>query len=134
MLARAAISLSLIAVASLLSAACGGDDDDTGDTGSSGGNPTATTAPSGGSEDVTIAISDNQFSPATATIGVNQEVIWEWSGANPHSVVGTYNGEQVQSLTLTGSGTFVHSFATPGTLEYQCGVHGAAMSGAITIQ
>jgi plastocyanin len=83
---------------------------------------------------VTVAISDNQFSPDEVTVGVNNEVIWEWSGNNPHSVVGTFNGEEVRSPTLTGSGTFPFSFSQAGTFEYQCGVHGASMSGAVIIE
>ena len=129
----AATAFSFLALTALLTTACGGDDDD--DPTPSGSDPTATTATSNsGGEDVTISIGDNQFSPSDATVSSGQEVIWEWSGSNPHSVVGEYMGAAVESIKLTGSGTFVWSFAQAGTFEYECGVHGAAMSGTITIQ
>lgn len=136
MQSRSVMVLVLAAAAlALLGAACGDDDDAdspataTKTAGASGA--TTTAAPDG---DVTIKVADNKFEPATATIKVNQEIIWEWSGSNPHSVVGTYEGiKQPESVRLTGSGTFVLSFSKPGTLTYQCGVHGASMSGKVTI-
>jgi plastocyanin len=81
-----------------------------------------------------VTISDNKFEPDEVTIGVNHEVTWEWTGNNAHSVVGSFDGEEFESQRFTGSGTFVHSFDKAGTFEYQCGVHGAAMSGKVTIQ
>lgn len=78
-----------------------------------------------------IAISDNAFSPATLTVKAGTKVIWEWSGNNPHSVLlgGQDSGQK------TGSGTYERSFDTPGsTINYQCGVHGAAMSGKIVVE
>jgi plastocyanin len=126
------IPLVMILPALALTALACGDDDDDDD-----GNGSTSTAPAGGSpagDDANVTISDNRFSPDEVTIGVNHEVIWEWSGSNPHSVVGTFNGEEIRSPTLTGSGTFVHSFLTAGTFNYQCGVHGSAMSGSVVIQ
>ena len=128
----AVLPLTAMAVLSVaVLAGCGDDDDDDTETATSA----ATTAPSGdGGEDATVTVEDNSFSPAEVTIGVNHEVIWEWSGSNPHSVVGTFNGESVESPTLTGAGTFVFAFSEAGTFEYQCGIHGAGMSGTVTIE
>jgi plastocyanin len=120
-----------LSLAVLAAAACGDDDDD------GGGSTTseATNPPSGsGGEDARVTVRDNEFDPAEVSVGVNHEVTWEWEGNNPHSIVGTFEGEDVQSPRLTGSGTFVFSFAQAGTFEYQCGVHGASMSGTVRIE
>ena len=122
--------IALVAISSLLmlaAVACGGDDDDDTTT------ATSTSTASGG-EDGKVTISDNKFTPAEVNIAVNHEVIWTWSGSAPHSVSGTFAGEKVQSPTLTGTGTFAFSFTKAGTFSYQCGVHGASMSGKVTIK
>ena len=111
-------------------AACGGGS-------SSGGADTLATQ--GGAAKATptpppqakIMIADNSVTPAELTIAAGTNVVWEWSGANPHSVL--LGGRA--SDTLTGSGKFERVFSTPGTtFPYQCGVHGAAMSGKIIVQ
>ncbi len=116
-------------LAALALTGCGGDDDPAVPT---------TVAPgktaSAASGDAKISVSDNKFEPAAVTIKVNNEAIWEWKGSNPHSVVGTFQGEKVESLRLTGTGSFTFSFTKTGTFTYQCGVHGAGMSGTITVQ
>ncbi len=121
----AVVPLLLVSLLASAAVACGDDDDDDND-------DQAATAPAAGH--VTVTISDNRFSPAEATVGVNNAVIWEWSGNNQHSVVGTFDGEDVESPRLTGTGTFVQSFGQAGTFEYQCGVHGASMSGTVIIE
>lgn len=107
-------------------AACGDDDDD--------GDATNPPASAVGGDDAIVAISDNKFEPNNVTVTPNHEVTWEWSGGNPHSVVGTFDGESVRSPQLTGGGTFTFSFSKAGTFEYQCGVHGASMSGRVIVE
>jgi plastocyanin len=110
--------------------ACGDDDDDA--------PPAATSAASsrasGQGEDAKITVADNKFEPASATIKVNHEAIWEWTGSNPHQVVGTFDGQRVESPRLTGGGTFIFSFPKAGTFSYECSIHGASMSGKITVE
>jgi plastocyanin len=91
--------------------------------------PTATTAQGA----TPIRVEDNAFAPESRTVTVGTEVTWQWAGSNPHSVVGTFNGAAVESATQT-SGTFKFTFASAGTFEYQCGVHGQSMSGSIVVQ
>ena len=91
--------------------------------------PTATTAQGA----TPIRVEDNAFAPESRTVTVGTEVTWQWAGSNPHSVVGTFNGAAVESATQT-SGTFKFTFASAGTFEYQCGVHGQSMSGRIVVQ
>jgi plastocyanin len=121
-------SVGLVALSGLLAfslLACGDDDDDGNGNGDTNGGATQEPTPSNGdgngaSEEVTVAVADN--------------VTWEWSGEFPHSVVGEFAGETVESDQMTGTGTFSYTFEEAGTFEYQCGVHGEAMSGTVTVE
>ena len=80
---------------------------------------------------VVIKISDNKFEPADVLIKAGTQVRWEWSGTNPHSVLISGSASEQK----TGSGNFVRDFRAAGsTFPYQCGVHGAAMAGRITVE
>jgi plastocyanin len=49
-------------------------------------------------------------------------------------VVGTsQNSGFLDSGVQTGSGTYEATFDEPGTYEYQCGIHGTAMSARVTV-
>ena len=111
-----------------LFAACGDSD-----------SPTTATAPAQTSSTarpglITIQIADNSFSPANLTVPKGTKVTWAWSGRNPHSVKGTWLNGPVESLQMTGKGAFEFTFEADGTFEYQCGVHGAAMTGRVTVK
>ena len=125
--------VGLLAASALLMA-CGDDDDN--DEDSSGESSTsAPTSSSGAPANLTkVTVSDNQFSPLSLQVPVGSNVTWEWSGSNPHSVKGTFDGKQIQSPTLTGTGVYLEAFQKAGTFSYECGVHGAAMKGTIIVQ
>jgi plastocyanin len=143
------------ALALLLAGACG-DDDDAGTAASpttAPASPTtaaaaspATAAPSptspaaaasptnqSGPRTQAIQVGDIFFSPGEVTVAAGTIVTWNWSGSLPHSVVGTFNGQQISSPTHTGSGSFEFTFNQAGRFIYQCGIHGASMSGSITV-
>lgn len=109
----------LALAAPLVLAACGGGGDDGG---------------GGGGGDAEVEVVDVLFRPDEVTIDVGGKVVWTWSGRLPHEVVGTFNGAEVKSPRLTGSGTFEYTFATAGEFEYSCGVHGTGMAGKVIIQ
>lgn len=94
---------------------------------------TATSAPPA-PQGAAVSVGDVFFNPPNVSVVAGATVTWTWSGSLPHSVVGSFNGQAVQSGTLTGSGSFQFTFASAGTLQYQCGIHGAGMSGTITVQ
>jgi plastocyanin len=81
-----------------------------------------------------IQVSDNQFTPSTLTVPSGTTVRWVWSGKNAHSVVGTFGDTVVNTDKLKGSGSYLLSRPQHGTFQYQCGVHGAAMTGKIIVQ
>ncbi|MBA4179575.1 MAG: hypothetical protein C0506_03210 [Anaerolinea sp.] len=114
---------------------CGGGGDDKASADAGGiVNSNISNAPQGSPTprpEAKVKVSDNAFTPATLTVKSGTKVIWEWSGSNPHSILlgGQSSGEK------TGSGTYERTFDTPGsTINYQCGIHGAAMSGKIVVE
>jgi len=75
--------------------------------------------------------------PATDTVAVGGTVTWTWTGtgATPHSVQSVGPTIFRNSTVQTGDGsTYQVVFSQPGTYQYQCAVHGAAMSGTIVVQ
>lgn len=123
---------AVLAVASLC--ACGGGYSSTSPNTSP---PKVNTAPPAGG----ISVTNNQFSPVGKTVAIGTSVQWAWNTCTGD----TYNGQTCVSHSVTfddGSlssplqdqGTFTKSFSTAGTFTYHCSLHGAAMTGTITVQ
>jgi plastocyanin len=68
------------------------------------------------------------------TIPVGGTVTWTWTGSLPHSVQSVGSSSFPSSDLKTGSGTYAVKFTAPGTYQYDCAVHGAAMTGTIVVQ
>ena len=149
------LALSALLVGGAVAAACGDDDDNASPTSAAAttaaptkaespaaqatatkaASPAASATTGGAATAKTVTIADNTFSPGNLTVAKGTKVTWNWTGQNPHSVVGTSdNAKSIKSDQHKGSGTFEFTFDTPGTYQYQCGVHGAAMTGTITVQ
>jgi plastocyanin len=71
--------------------------------------------------------------PAVDTITAGSAMTWTWTGTLPHSVRSTGTPSFTSSGILTGAGTYSVTLTTPGTYKYDCGVHGAAMTGTIVV-
>jgi plastocyanin len=88
-----------------------------------------------------VDIGDNFFksaanateNPAVDTIAVGGKVTWTWGGANSHSVHSTGSPSFTSSSTAT-SGTYSFTFNAAGTYQYNCIVHGNAMTGTIVVK
>jgi plastocyanin len=100
----------------------GGGGGGAGGTGGGGG--------TGGSSSNAITVGDDFFSPTGTTVPVGTTVNWTWTGSQPHDV--TFD-DGAHSDTQT-SGGYSRTFSTAGNFKYHCTVHGATMSGAITVQ
>ena len=90
------------------------------------------TAPGGGPPPVSttnVTVANNYFQPAATSVAVGSTVTWTWSGGVQHNV--TFD-DGVASATLA-SGTYSRTFNTPGTYPYHCTIHGAMMSGTVTV-
>lgn len=128
----------------LLAAACGGGGGGgpTSPPPSGGTGGTTGTGGSGGSTSADISVTNNAFTPPSTTVAVGTTVTWTWNSCTgdgyggqlctDHSVVfddGVRTGSGTQS-----SGTFTSQFATAGTYNYHCSIHGSAMHGTIIVQ
>lgn len=79
-----------------------------------------------------VTVNDNFFEPSSVTIAAGGTVNWTWVPAvsNSHNVTfstGTNSATQA-------SGTFSRSFPTAGTYNYNCTIHGVAMSGTVVVE
>ena len=101
------------------------------------GNPPPQTPPSTSNA---ISVTNNYFDPTSTTIPVNTKVTWTWNTCASDG----YGGQTCVSHSIlfddgTSSGTqsdgsWSRTFTTPGTYKYHCTIHGAAMSGTVTVQ
>lgn len=84
-----------------------------------------------------VTVNNDFFDPEDIVIAAGTEVTWTWTntGGISHSVMSTGAPSFTSSAILTGNGqTYSFQFDTPGVYTYQCAVHGAAMSGSVTVQ
>jgi plastocyanin len=80
------------------------------------------------------------FTPVTANINVNDQVIWNWAGNFHSTTSGTVNGSTATPNGLWDSGvnnlphSFTNLFNTAGTFPYYCSIHFASgMKGTIIV-
>ncbi len=75
--------------------------------------------------------------PAVDTIAVGGTATWTWDANS-----GAYAGHSVRSVGTTrftssavkSSGTYAVTFDTAGVYQYDCAVHGSAMTGTIVVR
>ena len=95
-----------------------------------------TPPPAGG-----ISVINDSFSPSTKSVAVGTTVKWAWNtcsgdgyGGTSTCVAHSVTFDDGPSSATQDQGTFERTFATAGTYNYHCLVHGAAMTGTITVQ
>jgi plastocyanin len=84
-----------------------------------------------------VNVVNNSFQPATLTVPAGTTVTWRWaSTALQHNVVPVPPGTEPapSGSPQDGPNTYEYEFNNPGTYRYLCAVHGASMSGVITVQ
>jgi len=125
------VRITRVGVPVLLAAAiaCSGSDDPpTGNNGGGGGNNNLCTSTA-----TSIAVANNSFFPACVTVSAGSQITWTWgnTGGITHNVTFPAGGP---NSPTQAAGTFSRTFATAGTYNYNCTVHGAAMSGRIVVE
>lgn len=76
----------------------------------------------------TVAVRDNVFGPRVIEVPAGTEVTWDWAEARRgHNVI----GEGFASDVLV-EGEFRHTFASRGTFDYLCTLHGG-MRGRVIV-
>jgi plastocyanin len=77
-----------------------------------------------------ILVRNDLFDPAEFEVAPGATVVWAWSsGGLEHNVTfddGPASGTQ-------GSGTYERTFAAEGSFPYHCTIHGASMSGVVSV-
>lgn len=125
-------------------AGCGGSPPD-------GGEP-----PTGDAEPTTVAMTDDlNFDPEVVRIGTGETVVWETTGAVPHSAT-AYEDDLPEGAAYFASGdfeteaaarsaypsggsvgegeTYSHTFETAGEYLYFCIPHEAGMRGTVVVE
>jgi plastocyanin len=111
--------------------------------GGAGGDATSPTPPPVGNTPPPadgISVTNDAFSPGTKSVAVGAVLRWAWNTCSGDP----YYGQTCVAHSVTfddgvtsptqDQGTFTRTFAAAGTYNYHCSVHGAAMSGSITVQ
>jgi plastocyanin len=99
----------------------------------------------GGGTPGTVTVGNNFFqsgnngtqNPAIDTVAAGTMVTWTWTntGSTSHSVQSVGSPTFASSAIQSGDGkTYAFMFTTPGTYQYDCAVHGSAMTGRIVVQ
>lgn len=124
---------SIVTAALLSLTACGGVTSPQGGGGGGGGGPVG---------NVTVgniffrSVHNGSQNPAVDTIAAGDSITWAWNAAGSHSIQSTGVPDIFRnSVVMSGANdTYTVTFRNPGTYTYQCGVHGAAMTGRIVVQ
>ena len=90
----------------------------------------------------TVTVRGSSFSPATITVARGATVRWTWDTCTGGDVYGSGQVCVAHNVTFDGAnasltqetGNWSHAFPDAGTFNYQCTIHGAAMSGTVVVQ
>jgi plastocyanin len=84
-----------------------------------------------------VEVDDNYFvaegKPRTVTVKVDDTVVWEWEGTNPHNVTVTKGPVKFKSKTKS-SGTYSKKVKTAGTYKIVCTLHPPNMKMTLKVQ
>jgi plastocyanin len=78
----------------------------------------------------TVTVGNNLFNPASLSVPVNSTVTWVWNSSGVEHNITFQDGVTSGNLS---SGSFPRMFGTAGSYPYLCTIHGAAMSGVVTV-
>lgn len=104
------------------------------------GSPTPTPPPSSGATRIVNVgpgnvFTDSQSGSSSTTIKAGDTVQWNFRDSVPHSSTSgaccTASG--LWDSGIKSSGSFSHQFPSAGTFPYFCTVHGAMMTGTVTV-
>lgn len=94
--------------------------------------PTPTVSASPVAKATVNATDSLKFEPASVTLNVGGSIIWTNTGTAPHDVTSTSGSELKLDLGSKAT-TAPHTFATAGTYDYTCTIHGKSMSGTVIV-
>jgi plastocyanin len=79
-----------------------------------------------------LSVKNNSTNPAVDTATVGTPVVW-FNSAGTHSVRSTGTPSFTSGDNIVTGGTYTVTFTQPGTYNYECGVHGAIMTGRVVV-
>ena len=128
------IVLSILAITLLMLASCAVQQTQPAPT-----QPTPAAAPqekmnngiSAGGDTATVKIKEYKFTPADLHIKAGTTVTWVNQDPVQHNIVS--DDKTLQSPTLEQGDSWTHTFNTPGTFSYTCGIH-PGMKGSVTVE
>ena len=89
-------------------------------------------APAGPPEKGTVVLRDIAFKPVKITVEAGDTVTWKFADQGiSHDVVADDDSFKSE---VQDSGTFRHTFATPGTYAYTCSLHPSQMTGTVVVR
>ena len=115
----------------------GGGGGNGGGGGGGGGGPVGSVTVGNNGRIVFISAHNSTANPAVDTVAVGATVTWTWTNNEgvSHSVQSQGSTAFASSPIMSGSGqTYAVTFTTPGTYQYDCAVHGTAMTGTIVVR
>ncbi len=85
-----------------------------------------------------VSLKNIAYNPNSLTVHVGTTVVWtnDESNGTPHTVTsGTPNSPSgtLDSATLNPGQSFNFTFSKAGTFTYYCKIHGASMTGTVTV-
>ena len=105
--------------------------------GGGGGGPVGSVTVGNNGQIVFVSAHNGTANPAVDTVAAGATVTWTWTNAQgiSHSVQSRGSAAFASSPIMSGDGqTYAVTFPAPGTYQYDCAVHGTAMSGTIVVQ
>ena len=116
---------------------CGGSGGASSATGPSTPAPGNTPVPTGSGG---ISVTNDAYSPSDKTIAVGTTVQWSWNACDndPYGtstcVSHSVTFDDGATSPTQDKGTYTRTFTAAGVYNYHCAIHGAAMTGKITVQ
>ena len=126
-----ALSCGALALGGAFVTGCGDDNKDSGSAQTTTEAPAATAGGAADKSVISVSMKANQFIPEKITGRVGQTVEWKNDDPYPHNVVAT-KGEDFQSDTFGGGGTYKYKLDKAGKISYVCTIH-SGMVGTITV-
>ena len=80
-----------------------------------------------------VAIRNFVFVPGSVTVNVGDSVTWTNNDGAGHTVTTKAGAPEAFDSGTIGRTAFTRMFTVPGTYNYQCNIHGASMSGTVTV-
>ena len=105
--------------------------------GGSGGGPVGSVTVGNNARVVVVSAHNGTANPAVDTVAVGATVTWTWTNNQgvSHSVHSQGSTPFASSPIMGGDGqTYAVTFTAPGTYQYDCAVHGTAMTGTIVVR